>query len=248
MPELSLQLVVYLACVGALTLSTAICDIRIKKIPNKITLPIFGAGLLYQAVFNQLGEGIGKPGLIDAAAAFATGFGMMWVLWMIGGGGGGDVKLLGALSVWIGFMPTCMVLILSTIFVIVGTVGVMAGACAYFLARRRLVMSRFKRNFRDRQQTLELPIRLEISHDQLLYEVGGVTQLAKWPVVDELFRSHEYWIFHAQAHALFAPRRLFPSEEAERKFLALALSHMSPGARARSADAIRFAGEEGPAT
>ena len=129
-----------------------------------------------------------------------------------------------------------------------GTVGVMAGACAYFLARRRLVMSRFKRNFRDRQQTLELPIRLEISHDQLLYEVGGVTQLAKWPVVDELFRSHEYWIFHAQAHALFAPRRLFPSEEAERKFLALALSHMSPGARARSADAIRFAGEEGPAT
>ena len=124
MPEMSLQLVVYLVCVGAFTLSTAICDIRIKKIPNKITLPIFGAGLLYQALFNQLGEGIGKPGLIDAAAAFATGFGMMWVLWMIGGGGG-DVKLMGALSVWIGFKPTCMVLVLSTIFVILGTVGVM---------------------------------------------------------------------------------------------------------------------------
>ena len=125
MPELSLQLVVYLACVGAFTLSTAITDLRIKKIPNKITLPVFGAGLLYQALFNQLGEGVGRPGLIDAAAAFATGFGMMWVLWMIGGGGGGDVKLMGALSVWIGFKPTCMVLILSTIFVILGTVGVM---------------------------------------------------------------------------------------------------------------------------
>ena len=125
MPEMTLQLLVYLACVGAFTLSTAICDIRMKKIPNKITLPIFGAGLLYQALFNQLGEGIGKPGLIDAAAAFAAGFGMMWVLWMIGGGGGGDVKLMGALSVWIGFKPTCMVLILSTIFVILGTVGVM---------------------------------------------------------------------------------------------------------------------------
>ncbi|MBC7817700.1 MAG: prepilin peptidase [Planctomycetaceae bacterium] len=126
MPELSLQLVVYLACVGALTVSTAVCDIRLKKIPNKITLPIFGAGVLYQLLFNQFGEGIGKPGLIDATAAFAAGFGMMWVLWMIGGGGGGDVKLMGALSVWIGFKPTCMVLVLSTIFVILGTVGVMA--------------------------------------------------------------------------------------------------------------------------
>lgn len=128
-----------------------------------------------------------------------------------------------------------------------GAVGVIAGGCAYLLARRHLVMSRFKRNFRERQQTLELPIRLEISHDHLLYEVGGVTQLAKWPVVDELFRSHEYWIFHAQAHALFAPRRLFSSEEAERKFLALALAHMSSDARARSAEALRFAGAEGPA-
>jgi prepilin peptidase CpaA len=125
MPEMSLQLVAYLVCVGALTLSTAICDLRLKKIPNKITLPMFGAGLLYQLLFNQLGEGVGRPGLIDSAAAFAAGFGMMWVLWMIGGGGGGDVKLMGALSVWIGFKPTCAVLILSTIFVILGTVGVM---------------------------------------------------------------------------------------------------------------------------
>ncbi|MFM9966410.1 MAG: prepilin peptidase [Planctomycetaceae bacterium] len=125
MPELSLQLVVYLVCVAALTVSTAICDIRLKKIPNKITLPIFGAGLLYQLLFHQLGEGIGKPGLIDAGAAFMAGFGMMWVLWMIGGGGGGDVKLMGALSVWIGFKATIAVLVLSTVFVIIGTVGVM---------------------------------------------------------------------------------------------------------------------------
>lgn len=126
MPEISFQLLLYLVVVGTLTVSTAVCDIRFKKIPNKITLPIFGAGLLYQLLFNQLGDGIGKPGLIDASAAFITGFGMMWILWMIGGGGGGDVKLMGALSVWIGFKPTCLVLVLSTIFVIVGTVGMMA--------------------------------------------------------------------------------------------------------------------------
>ena len=126
MPEMSLQLIVYLVSVGAFTVATAACDYRLKKIPNKLTLPMFGAGLAYQLLFNQLGEGIGRPGLIDAGAAFVAGFGLMWVLWMIGGGGGGDVKLLGALSVWIGFKPTVMVLVLSTIFVIVGTIGVMA--------------------------------------------------------------------------------------------------------------------------
>ncbi len=128
MPEPSLQLVVYLVSVVAFTASAAVYDARFKRIPNKLTLPFFGAGLLYQLVFNGIGEGVARPGLIGAAAAFAAGFGLMWVLWMIGGGGGGDVKLMGALSVWIGFKATCMVLVFSTIFVIAGTVGVMAFA------------------------------------------------------------------------------------------------------------------------
>lgn len=126
MPELSVQLVVYLVCVGTFTASAAVFDVRSKRIPNKLTLPFFGAGLLYQLAFHGLGEGVASPGLIGAAAAFAAGFGILWVLWMIGGGGGGDVKLMGALSVWIGFKATILVLFLSTVFVILGTVGVMA--------------------------------------------------------------------------------------------------------------------------
>ncbi len=125
MVEISPQLVVFLVAVGVFTATAAIMDLRVKKIPNKLTLPFFGAGIVYQLVFNQLGNGIGSPGLIDAAAAFAAGFGLLWVLWMIGGGGGGDVKLMGALSVWIGFKLTCFVLVMSTILVIIGTVGVM---------------------------------------------------------------------------------------------------------------------------
>lgn len=128
MPEISVQFVVFLFCVGVFTASAAIFDFRSKRIPNKLTLPFFGAGLLYQLAFHGLGEGVSKPGLIGAAAAFAAGFGMLWVLWMIGGGGGGDVKLMGALSVWIGFKATVMVLFLSTIFVIAGTIGVMCFA------------------------------------------------------------------------------------------------------------------------
>src|SRR5207249_1712823 len=107
MPELSPQLVLFVTSVSLFTATAAVFDLRIKKIPNKLTLPFFGAGLIYQLAYYQLGNGIGSPGLIDATAAFTAGFGLLWVLWMIGGGGGGDVKLMGALSVWIGFKLTC---------------------------------------------------------------------------------------------------------------------------------------------
>ena len=128
MPEFSIHLIVFLTCVGFFTATAAIIDMRIKKIPNKLTLPMLGTGLAYQLAFNGFGTKVGEPGLVDALAAFAAGFGLLWVLWMIGGGGGGDVKLMGALSVWIGFKLTCFVLVLSTLFVIVGTFGVMAYA------------------------------------------------------------------------------------------------------------------------
>lgn len=127
-PEFSLHLLVYLAGVAALTLIAAVTDLRLKKIPNSLTLPFFGAGLLYQVTFNGFGAVVGKPGLIDAVAAFAAGFGVLWVLWMIGGGGGGDVKLMGALSVWIGFKQTYLVLVVSTALVALMTIALMVAS------------------------------------------------------------------------------------------------------------------------
>ncbi len=50
---------------------------------------------------------------------------MLFILWMIGGGGGGDVKLMGALSVWLGFQLTLRVLIVSTVVVMLSTIAVM---------------------------------------------------------------------------------------------------------------------------
>ncbi len=60
LPELTVGLVVFLIGVGAYTVTAAISDIRIKKIPNKLTLPFFGAGIVYQLAFHGwagLGEG-----------------------------------------------------------------------------------------------------------------------------------------------------------------------------------------------
>jgi prepilin peptidase CpaA len=57
------------------------------------------------------------PGLNDAGLGFLIGFGTLLVLWVIGGGGGGDVKLMGALSVWLGAKLVTQVLIVSVILV-----------------------------------------------------------------------------------------------------------------------------------
>ena len=115
LPEMSVQLIVFLICVGAYTLAAAIWDIRVKRIPNKLTLPVFGLGLVYQVAFNQV------DGLLAAGTGFAAGFGLLFILWMIGSGGGGDVKLMGALGVWLGGKLTLMVLVGSTLMAAIGT-------------------------------------------------------------------------------------------------------------------------------
>lgn len=115
MPQLSLASWILVVVVGLFTAIAAIWDYRQHRIPNNLTLPVFFAGWVYQAVFH------GWPGIGNAAGGFLVGFGVLFVLWIVGGGGGGDVKLMGALSVWLGYRLTLLVLISSTATVIVGT-------------------------------------------------------------------------------------------------------------------------------
>lgn len=119
MPPLDVSTIVLLVCVGAFTAAAAISDLRSWRIPNKLTVPAFALGLVYQVSFFHL------DGLLDATKGFAIGFGLLFILWLIGGGGGGDVKLMGAVSVWLGYMHTLWVLAFSTLFVLLGTVGVL---------------------------------------------------------------------------------------------------------------------------
>lgn len=101
--------------VGQFTIAAAVWDWRYWRIPNKLTLPTFALGLLYQVLFY------GWSGLADAGLGFLCGFGVLFVLWLVGGGGGGDVKLMGALSVWLGLRHTLLVLAVSIVMVILGT-------------------------------------------------------------------------------------------------------------------------------
>lgn len=117
--DLSLANLILVLAVGVFTASAAVWDFRCKRIPNALTLPMFFAGWVYQIGMSIL---YGWEHLGSAALGFLVGFGLLFVLWIVGGGGGGDVKLMGALSVWLGFPLTLRVLLVSTLLVLCVTV------------------------------------------------------------------------------------------------------------------------------
>jgi prepilin peptidase CpaA len=153
LPELSIGLVVFLIGVGAYTVAAAVTDIRIKKIPNKLTIPFFGLGILYQLVFH------GLPGLGEGALGFLAGFGLLFLLWVIGSGGGGDVKLMGGLSMWLGWKLTIMVLIGSVFVAMVGTLVViiksMFSRGVYDTKDKFLATGKLKKGEKPKKETVE---------------------------------------------------------------------------------------------
>ena len=115
-PLYTVHTVVLLVAIAVYSLVTVWFDHRQRRIPNAVTVPMFLLGWIYQLAFA------GWAGLADGALGFVVGFGSLLVLWLIGAAGGGDVKLLGGLSVWLGWRLTYEVLIASVGFVILGTI------------------------------------------------------------------------------------------------------------------------------
>ena len=68
----------------------------------------------------------GMDGFLHALGGFGVGFGVLLVLWLIGGGGGGDVKLMGALGAWLGPTSTIFVFLLSTFMAVFCLMAVVA--------------------------------------------------------------------------------------------------------------------------
>jgi len=76
----------------------AVVDVQTRKIRNVLTFALAVAGLT-QSFFPA---GTVTPGA--AAIGLVTGLGLGLVLFLLGGMGGGDVKLLAAVGTWLGAM------------------------------------------------------------------------------------------------------------------------------------------------
>lgn len=118
-PLTQLSLYVMAISVGIFTVIAAITDLKARKIYNVLTVPFFVLGIVYQAVFN------GWEGLMYGGLGFLAGFGSFFLIWIVGSGAAGDVKMMGALSVWLGFKATLAVMIVGTVFVLFGSFAIL---------------------------------------------------------------------------------------------------------------------------
>ena len=142
-----------LVLVAAFTVAAAVSDLRTHRLPNVLTVTGFVCGLLYHTSHGGMASGwsglVGSwndTGLLFSIAGFGVGFGILLVLWLIGGGGGGDVKYMGALGAWLGAVTTFQVFLVGTLFVALATMGVSV------LRTSRSGLSGMRRTFLSRKQ------------------------------------------------------------------------------------------------
>jgi prepilin peptidase CpaA len=76
----------------ALLLAALFFDLTRKKIPNFLTFPVILLGILANTITG------GLDGLLFSAYGLLLGLAILFIPFMLGGMGGGDVKLLGAIG------------------------------------------------------------------------------------------------------------------------------------------------------
>jgi prepilin peptidase CpaA len=141
--------VVIIVCI---TLAAAFLDMRTRRLPNWFTVPVCIGGLLFHVITS------GTTGLVTALGGFATGFGILLVLWLIGGGGGGDVKLMGALGAWLGATATVAVVVISAALAAFFSIAVILAGVAkhgYTYVQRRHVVKAENRVTKKSKATAE---------------------------------------------------------------------------------------------
>jgi prepilin peptidase CpaA len=106
-------------CLGLclLTCVAAYLDTRTTKIPNRLSVLVFALGLVVNIVRGAWLASQNKPlwvfdsgnvlvgaidGLLFSLVGFAVMFAAMFVFWILGMCGGGDVKLFAAIAAWVG--------------------------------------------------------------------------------------------------------------------------------------------------
>lgn len=106
------------------SLAAAVWDLRVRRIPNGLTLPLLVSGLAWNTWVGGLaGLASGVGGCVIAALPFV-------VLYLYAGGGAGDAKLMMGVGAWLGALQGVGVLLA------VVTAGAVLGLTQAALAKR----------------------------------------------------------------------------------------------------------------
>ena len=95
--------------VGMLVLLAIYSDLRWRRIPNCLTLPAIAFGFLLNFLGNSWN------GLIFAFFGLVVGMGLLMLPYLLGGMGGGDVKLMGALGAMLGSYSVLNIFLYATL-------------------------------------------------------------------------------------------------------------------------------------
>lgn len=116
---LSIDLVKYIILVPML-ISAFMIDLKLQIIPNRLTLTIFEVGLVFMFISGLANMNIGISVFIDNLLGMIVGGGIFLLITLIGGliagkeaMGFGDVKLMGALGLIIGWQKIIIVSVLA---------------------------------------------------------------------------------------------------------------------------------------
>ncbi len=108
MPASSPDLIV-LALIATATIAAAAIDMRVRRVPNVLTMPLAAIGVLVAAA------GLGRVGVLAALAGAGVGLLVMLPGYLFGATGAGDVKLFAALGTLLGPGPTVRAFVVTAI-------------------------------------------------------------------------------------------------------------------------------------
>jgi len=103
LPSIPTAVVLLAAVIAGVT------DLLRFKVHNRLTIPLLVSGLVYSGVVG------GSAGFAQSLLGALLGFAVLFVFHLMGGIGGGDVKLLAGLGAWLGVVVTFYVFLATAL-------------------------------------------------------------------------------------------------------------------------------------